>query len=531
MLIPRRRRWGAATDWSRVLCGDDFTTALRPGRRAVGLRRQHLGRPEPGRRSPTGSSTPYAALHHQRRHAARGRHTDLVHAPRRVGLVLRSPTVGFSWSAVGRLGDRRLQVVLDRPGRGDRGVDRLSEHGHDEGLRRRGRRPPLLPRQGRGPRRQLGSHEHRAMRIDTTPPIRHAGAAGRRRVLRAGQHGPVLERGRGRPLGRRRRLHGARRVADRRGRRARHHAVGSHDFSVTATDGAGNEEVVALTYSVAAPLTFTITPTAGPNGSHQPGHAADRRLRRPARPSRSRRPPATTSPTCSSTAPRSGAVTSYTFTNVTADHTISATFAIDTFTITPTAGPNGPSARPTPQTVDSGGSQAFTITPAAGYHVADVLVDGASVGAGHELHVHQRHRRPHDQRHASRSTPSRSRPRPGPTAPSARPRRRPSTTAATRCSPSRPTPATTSPTCSSTACRSAPVTSYTFTNVTADHTISATFAIDTFTITPSAGAARRHQPLDAADGRRTAATRPSRSRGRRATTSPTSSSTASPSAR
>ena len=119
-------------------------------------------------------------------------------------------------------------------------------------------------------------------------------------------------------------------------------------------------------------------------------------------------------------------VTSYTFTNVTADHTISATFAIDTFTITPTAGPNGTISPAAEQTVDYGGGLAFTITPDLGYHVADVLVDDVSVGA---------------------------------------------------------------------------VTSYTFTDVTADHTISATFAIDTFTITPSAGRARRHQPGHAADGR------------------------------
>ena len=64
-------------------------------------------------------------------------------------------------------------------------------------------------------------------------------------------------------------------------------------------------------------------------------------------------------------------------------------------------------------TVNNGGSQTFTITPSTGYHVADVLVDGASVGA---------------------------------------------------------------------------VTSYTFTNVTANHTISASFAVNTRTITASAGA-------------------------------------------
>ena len=36
-----------------------------------------------------------------------------------------------------------------------------------------------------------------------------------------------------------------------------------------------------------------------------------------------------------------GAVTSYTFTDVTADHTIEATFAINTYTITASAGANG----------------------------------------------------------------------------------------------------------------------------------------------------------------------------------------------
>jgi hypothetical protein len=76
-----------------------------------------------------------------------------------------------------------------------------------------------------------------------------------------------------------------------------------------------------------------------------------------------------------------GAVTSYTFTNVTANHTISATFAINIYTITSSAGPNG-SISPTPSaTVNHAGSQAFTITPDASYHVADVLVDGSSVGA------------------------------------------------------------------------------------------------------------------------------------------------------
>ncbi|HCE46050.1 MAG TPA: hypothetical protein DET40_21095 [Lentisphaeria bacterium] len=59
--------------------------------------------------------------------------------------------------------------------------------------------------------------------------------------------------------------------------------------------------------------------------------------------------------------------------------TVTANFAVDTFTLTSSAGPNGsitPSA-----TVDYGTSKTFTITSALGYHIEDVLVDGLSVGA------------------------------------------------------------------------------------------------------------------------------------------------------
>ena len=76
-----------------------------------------------------------------------------------------------------------------------------------------------------------------------------------------------------------------------------------------------------------------------------------------------------------------GAVTSYTFTNVTANHTIAASFAIDTYTITAIAGANGSITPSGAVTVDLWRQPGFTITPAAGYHVADVLVDGVSVGA------------------------------------------------------------------------------------------------------------------------------------------------------
>ena len=75
-----------------------------------------------------------------------------------------------------------------------------------------------------------------------------------------------------------------------------------------------------------------------------------------------------------------GAVTSYTFESVDAAHTIAASFAIDSFAITVTPGAHG-GITPGSGSVDYGSSPTYTITPDPGYHVADVLVDGGSVGA------------------------------------------------------------------------------------------------------------------------------------------------------
>ncbi len=52
-----------------------------------------------------------------------------------------------------------------------------------------------------------------------------------------------------------------------------------------------------------------------------------------------------------------------------------------TYTLTPSAGPHGTISPATPQTVDGGGSKTFNFTASSGYHIDDVLVDGASVGA------------------------------------------------------------------------------------------------------------------------------------------------------
>ena len=80
--------------------------------------------------------------------------------------------------------------------------------------------------------------------------------------------------------------------------------------------------------------------------------------------------------------PRLAQLTSYTFSGVTANHTISATFSsAASLTITPTAGANGTISPAAPVKVNSGASQTFTIAPATGYQVSGVQVDGAPVGA------------------------------------------------------------------------------------------------------------------------------------------------------
>ncbi|MBQ3739647.1 MAG: fibronectin type III domain-containing protein, partial [Bacteroidales bacterium] len=92
-----------------------------------------------------------------------------------------------------------------------------------------------------------------------------------------------------------------------------------------------------------------------------------------------------------------GAVATYTFENVTADHTIAATFSAQQFTITATAGANGTITPSGVQTVAYGATPTFTVTADAGYEIDEVRVDGqvvtltngaytfAAVAADHEI--------------------------------------------------------------------------------------------------------------------------------------------------
>src|SRR6185369_613201 len=107
-----------------------------------------------------------------------------------------------------------------------------------------------------------------------------------------------------------------------------------------------------------------------------------------------------------------GAATSYTFTNVHANHTIAATFSQNSYTISASAGAGGTITPSGAVTVACGSNQDFAIAAAACYSIADVTVDGSSIG---------------------------------------------------------------------------PVSSYTFVGVTANHTIAASFSLNTYTIAASAG--------------------------------------------
>ena len=69
--------------------------------------------------------------------------------------------------------------------------------------------------------------------------------------------------------------------------------------------------------------------------------------------------------------------TTYTFANVTASHTISATFsALPTHTIVSSAGANGSVSPLGTTTVLEGSNQAYSISPSGGYAIATLTVDG-----------------------------------------------------------------------------------------------------------------------------------------------------------
>ena len=75
-----------------------------------------------------------------------------------------------------------------------------------------------------------------------------------------------------------------------------------------------------------------------------------------------------------------GAVSSYTFTSVTANHKIAAFFTINKYAVTASAGTGGSITPTGTLAIPYGSTQTFTITPNAGYHITGVFVDGLRAG-------------------------------------------------------------------------------------------------------------------------------------------------------
>ncbi len=126
------------------------------------------------------------------------------------------------------------------------------------------------------------------------------------------------------------------------------------NYSITASAGTGGKISPAGTSSVGSgsSLTFSITPATGYRVSSV---VVDGR--------------------------NIGAVTSYTFSNVAAKHTIVAKFSILTYSITASAGTGGKISPAGTSWVKFGYSRWYYITPATGYRVSSVVVDGNNIGA------------------------------------------------------------------------------------------------------------------------------------------------------
>ena len=76
-----------------------------------------------------------------------------------------------------------------------------------------------------------------------------------------------------------------------------------------------------------------------------------------------------------------GTISTYTFSNVTAAHTITAEFEKLTYNISASCGTGGTISPSGTASVAYGSSKTYTIQPMDGYEIADVIVDGKSVGA------------------------------------------------------------------------------------------------------------------------------------------------------
>jgi PKD repeat protein len=154
-------------------------------------------------------------------------------------------------------------------------------------------------------------------------------------------------------------------------------APGSYDVTLTVTNAGGINSSTRSGYVSANP---TITASAGTGGAISPSGATvvtyGTNQSFTITPNTGYAVSAVTVDSVSQ-----GAITGYTFTNVTAAHTISATFTIKSYAITASAGTGGSISPSGSVSVNYGNNQTFTITNATGYYISSILVDGSSYGS------------------------------------------------------------------------------------------------------------------------------------------------------
>jgi len=158
-------------------------------------------------------------------------------------------------------------------------------------------------------------------------------------------------------------------------------SAATYTGEITITANSGAKEVIPVTLVITEPLlvSFTVTPSAGANGSINPSTPQTVNYNGTA----SFTVTPNTGYQIASVTGCSGTLSGNTYTTgpITGDCAVTATFAINTYTITASAGSNGSINPSGAVSVNYGANQSFSITPSANYHVADVQVDGSSVGA------------------------------------------------------------------------------------------------------------------------------------------------------
>ncbi len=152
---------------------------------------------------------------------------------------------------------------------------------------------------------------------------------------------------------------------------------GNATVTVTVSDGTRQAQHAFVLTVTSVPDTYTVTPSAGDHGALDPGTAQGV--------TESQATSFTVTPDtgyhidtvtgCDGTLSGS----TYTTGAVTENCTVSASFSIDTFTVTPAAAEHGSLAPDTAQTIDYNATTSFTVTPETGYHVVTVTGCGGTL--------------------------------------------------------------------------------------------------------------------------------------------------------